>query len=86
VTLLTPPKGTKSGKPMRLPDFPEGAPELPESVISKANESVLVNGTVEDIEPQDQPEEPMPEPIEAPAPKDDKKKEEKPAADASAAE
>ncbi len=86
VTLLTPPKGTKSGKPMRLPDFPEGAPELPESVTSKADESVLVNGTVEDIEPQDQPEEPMPEPTEAPSPKDDKKKEEKPAADVNAAE
>lgn len=79
VTLLTPPKGTKSGKPMRLPDFPERAPELTENVLSKADEAVLVNGTVEDIEPVEQVEEPVPEVTEAPAPKEEPKKDEKPA-------
>lgn len=79
VTLLTPPKGTKSGKPMRLPDFPERAPELTEAVLSKADEAVLVKGVVEDVEPTEQVEDPVPELTEAKPEKEEAKKPEKPA-------
>lgn len=78
ITLLSPSKGAKPGKPMRLPDFPEQAPALSESILSKADESVLVNGSVEETEPQIQAEDPMPEVTQEPEKKDDVKKDEKP--------
>lgn len=65
VTLLTPAKGTKSGKPMRIPDFPEAAPALPDSVLQQADKPVLVDGSIEKMSPQDQSEDPMPEMIES---------------------
>lgn len=79
ITLLSPGKGTKLGKPMRMPDFPEQAPTLPDSVLNKAQEPVLVNGSVEETEPHTQPEEPMPEATQEPDKKEDEKKDEKPA-------
>lgn len=51
ITLLSPARGSRAGKPMRMPDFPERAPELTDFVLSKADEPVLVMGAIEEIEP-----------------------------------
>lgn len=44
VIVLGPAKGKTLGKPITLPDFPIAAPEMPESITSKADEPVLVMG------------------------------------------
>jgi type VI secretion system protein ImpL len=51
ITLLRPSKTVKLGKPMRLPDFPEYAPMLPESVLNKRDDPILLNKSKEGSEP-----------------------------------
>jgi type VI secretion system protein ImpL len=60
VTILSPAKGKKAGKPVRIPPFPTLAPDLPDSIIQKANQPVLVLGSQKAVEPQVEQEEPIP--------------------------
>lgn len=84
VTILSQSKGKKSGKPIRIPPFPTLAPDLPDTIMQKENQPVLVMGTQKPVEPQTEEEEPIPPtsddqptdndqppPAAAPAPADD---------------
>jgi type VI secretion system protein ImpL len=46
VTLLGPAKGKAPGKPIVLPIFPISAPNLPDAILKKADEPVIVMGAV----------------------------------------
>ncbi|WP_010298146.1 type VI secretion protein IcmF/TssM N-terminal domain-containing protein [Candidatus Odyssella thessalonicensis] len=60
VTILSPRKGRQSGKPVRIPPFPTLAPDLPDSVLQKANQAVLTLGNQRPTEPTEDQEEPIP--------------------------
>lgn len=44
ITLLAPPKGNAPAQPMQVPVFPVAAPEVPETILAKAQLPVLTTG------------------------------------------
>lgn len=60
VTILSPGKGNKPGKPVRIPPFPTLAPDLPDSILHQADQAVLTMGTQKPSEPQVEQDEPIP--------------------------
>jgi hypothetical protein len=51
MTILGPSKGNIPGTPIRIPQFPTLAPDIPETILVKAKEPVIVMGEVPAYQP-----------------------------------